>query len=261
MILICLAVCLASTMLGAISGIGGGVIIKPMLDLTLTLGMSRISLLSSMAVLSMSLFSVGKNCVQKDRQVLSMRIAVPLAAGSTAGGIVGKMLFSRLSAYLAADQLVKVVQNGVLFLLIGAVALAAFRTRGEQTPADRTPLFGLLVSLMLGMMSAFLGIGGGPMNMLALTAFYRMRHKDAALYSLFIIVFSQTAGILTALLGGSTLPNGSLIVTACAAGILGGILGRSLSRRMSNAAVRTLYNGALIFILVLCVANIVTAIT
>ena len=40
-------------MIGAISGIGGGVIIKPMLDMTLPLGMPTISLISSFAVLSM----------------------------------------------------------------------------------------------------------------------------------------------------------------------------------------------------------------
>ena len=59
MIFVCFLVCILSTMIGAISGIGGGVIIKPMLDMTLPLGMPTISLISSIAVLSMSLFSVG----------------------------------------------------------------------------------------------------------------------------------------------------------------------------------------------------------
>ena len=53
MIGICFLVCILSTMVGAISGIGGGVIIKPMLDMTLPLGMPTISLISSFAVLSM----------------------------------------------------------------------------------------------------------------------------------------------------------------------------------------------------------------
>ncbi len=58
--IICFAVCIFSTMIGAISGIGGGVIIKPLLDMTLTgLGTQTISLLSAFAVLSMSLFSNG----------------------------------------------------------------------------------------------------------------------------------------------------------------------------------------------------------
>jgi len=98
---ICFGVCIFSTMVGAISGIGGGVIIKPLLDMTLSgLGTKKISLLSAFSVLSMSLFSIGKNYVQKSQQQkLSMKIAVPLAASSTAGGVIGKLLFNVLSAH------------------------------------------------------------------------------------------------------------------------------------------------------------------
>ena len=103
MIFVCFLVCILSTMIGAISGIGGGVIIKPMLDMTLPLGMPTISLISSFAVLSMSLFSVGKNYLRKDRQVLSLRVAVPLAIGSTAGVVLGKSAFAAVTAMLAAD--------------------------------------------------------------------------------------------------------------------------------------------------------------
>lgn len=50
---------LASTA-GAICGIGGGVIIKPVLDLFQMASVSTISFLSGCTVLSMSLYSVGR---------------------------------------------------------------------------------------------------------------------------------------------------------------------------------------------------------
>ena len=259
MIFVCFLVCILSTMIGAISGIGGGVIIKPMLDMTLPLGMPTISLISSFAVLSMSLFSVGRNYLKKDRQTLSLRIAVPLAIGSTAGGVLGKSAFAAVTAMLAADRQVKVVQNVVLFALMLVVLFSALRGRERKEAPARAPWTGLVVGLILGVLAAFLGIGGGPLNMLALTGFYGMLHKEGALYSLFIIIFSQTAGIVTALVTGSgTMPQLSMLVTACAAGILGGVIGRRFAARMSNTAVRRLYNAALVFILAICAVNILS---
>ncbi len=258
MIFICLIVCISSTMVGAISGIGGGVIIKPMLDMTLPLGMPTISLISSLAVLSMSLFSVGKNCLNKQRQALDMKVAVPLAIGSTAGGVTGKACFNAVSAMLAADKAVKATQNVLLLLLMVTVLVSALRKGEKAQGKRRAPVAGLAVGFILGMLAAFLGIGGGPLNMLALTGFYGMLHKEAALYSLFVIIFSQTAGIITALISGSALPQAALILTACAAGILGGIIGRGLASRMNNHAVRTLYNCALVFIIAVCTVNVVS---
>lgn len=52
---------LASTA-GAICGIGGGVIIKPTLGLFQMASVSTISFLSGCTVLSMSLYSVGRDC-------------------------------------------------------------------------------------------------------------------------------------------------------------------------------------------------------
>lgn len=258
MILICLIVCMLSTMVGAISGIGGGVIIKPMLDMTLPLGMPTISLISSFAVLSMSLFSVGKNALNRQQQALDMKIAVPLAIGSTVGGVTGKSCFNAVSAMLAADKAVKATQNVLLLLLMVAVLISALRKDEKPQPKRRTPAAGLVFGFVLGMLAAFLGIGGGPLNMLALTIFYGMLHKEAALYSLFVIIFSQTAGVITALVSGSALPQAALILTACAAGILGGIIGRRLAGRMNNSAVRTLYNCALVFIIAVCAVNVVS---
>ncbi len=259
--LICFAVCIFSTIIGAISGIGGGVIIKPLLDMTLTgFGTQTISLLSAFAVLSMSLFSIGKNYVQKtSQQALSMKIAVPLAVSSTVGGVVGKLLFNALSQLVQADATVKCVQNAVLFVVMVCVLIFTLRHKSSEMKERSVPE-GLLAGLLLGLFAAFLGIGGGPLNMMILTGFYGMTHKEGALYSLFIIVFSQTAGILTALISGSTLPALLMIFIACAAGISGGVIGRKIAGLTKNDFVRTLYNIAVVFILLLCAMNIITTV-
>ena len=54
-------VSLLASVAGAICGIGGGVIIKPVLDMAHLADVSTISFLSGCTVLSMSCYSVGKS--------------------------------------------------------------------------------------------------------------------------------------------------------------------------------------------------------
>ena len=251
-------VCLCSTMIGAISGIGGGVIIKPMLDMLIAgQSMAAISMISSCGVLSMSLLSVLRNARAGEKRQRLRAFALPLAAGSTCGGVAGKLLFNLLKAWVNADAAVKTTQNLCLLAVMIAVFLLGLRkTERRETTPGTVP--SLLVGLALGLVAAFLGIGGGPLNMAVLTLLFGLSHKEGALYSLFIIVFSQTAGIVTSLLTpGYDIPALSLIVTACCAGIGGSLIGRTLVKRMSDRAVVILYRAALVYIMAICVVNCV----
>ena len=84
---------LASTA-GAICGIGGGVIIKPVLDLFQMASVSTISFLSGCTVLSMSLYSVGRAAASRD-SVVDFKTGTPLALGAALGGVLGKQLKKR----------------------------------------------------------------------------------------------------------------------------------------------------------------------
>ena len=79
---------LASTA-GAICGIGGGVIIKPTLGLFQMASVSTISFLSGCTVLSMSLYSVGRELLAHDSTV-NFKTGTPLALGAAIGGVFGK---------------------------------------------------------------------------------------------------------------------------------------------------------------------------
>ena len=64
--LIFFLVALTASVAGAICGIGGGVIIKPVLDLLHLETVTAISFLSGCTVLSMSCYSVGKSLLAKE---------------------------------------------------------------------------------------------------------------------------------------------------------------------------------------------------
>ena len=74
---------------GAICGIGGGVIIKPVLDSFGLLDVKTISFLSGCTVLAMSGYSFLISKIKKE-SLVDMRIGTPLAVGAAVGGILGK---------------------------------------------------------------------------------------------------------------------------------------------------------------------------
>ena len=58
----------------------------------------------------------------------------------------------------------------------------------------------ILIGLSLGIISSFLGIGGGPLNIAVLYYFLSMSAKESTINSLFIIFFSQVTSLVTTLL-------------------------------------------------------------
>lgn len=113
-----------------------------------------------------------------------------------------------------------------------------------------------VVGLILGMMSSFLGIGGGPINLVVLYFFFSMSTKEAAQNSLYIIVISQLTSLLTTVFTGS-LPDFQplwLIVMAIG-GIGGGMVGRKINKHLSSEQVDKLFIGLIMVIIAISCYN------
>ena len=100
----------------------------------------------------------------------------------------------------------------------------------------------VLIGLVLGVMSSFLGIGGGPINLVVLFYFFSMDTKTAAQNSLYIILFSQITSLLNTL-ASRTVPEFSiwLLVLMAVGGILGAMSGRMINRRIDGHVVDKLF--------------------
>ena len=208
-----------------------------MLDLFQLASVSTISFLSGCTVLSMSCYSVGKSMLAGEKRV-NMRTGTPLAIGAAVGGVVGKQMFSALSGMFANPNLVGSVQAGCLAVItLGTLIYTIFKSK-ITTHNMTSPLPCVLIGLVLGIFSSFLGIGGGPINLVVLYYFFSMDTKTAAANSLYIILFSQIASLLMTLVT-RTVPAFDVwtLVLMVAGGIGGGIAGRILNRRMDNKAV------------------------
>ena len=109
MIVVFFAVSLLASIVGSICGIGGGVIIKPVLDAMNVMSVSCISFLSGCTVLTMSVVSVYKN--MRAGKKLNLRIATLLAVGAAVGGVAGKMMFEAVKASVGNENFVGMVQE------------------------------------------------------------------------------------------------------------------------------------------------------
>ena len=246
---------LASTV-GAICGIGGGVIIKPVLDLLHLETVATISFLSGCTVLSMTCYSVGRSVLAGERRV-ALRTGTPLAAGAAIGGLLGKQLFTLIRGLFENQNTVGAVQAVCLAVItLGTLIYTGNKDR-VRTRRIQSPAVCVVIGLALGVMSSFLGIGGGPINLVVLFYFFGMDTKTAAANSLYIILFSQLASVLATVLTSTVppFPWPALFLMA-AGGIGGGITGRALNRRMDENMVDKLFIGLMAVIIGISIYNI-----
>ena len=247
-----------SSIVGAICGIGGGVVIKPVLDMLQMGAPATINFLSGCTVLSMSLYSVSKALRAGDSKV-EMSTGTPLALGAAAGGVVGKEMFSAVKAFFNGSPMVGGVQAITLGIITLGTLLYTVNKSRIRTRATSNKLVCLVIGLLLGIMSSFLGIGGGPINLVVLGYFFGMDTKTAAANSLYIILFSQMASLIATLISGVPEFRIPALILMVAGGIGGGIVGRKLNQKMDNRAVDKLFIGLMVLIVGICVYNTVRA--
>ena len=137
-------IAIGATTVGSLTGMGGGVIIKPLMDVLHGFDVQTIGVLSSLTVFSMSVVSIGKQMLARTK--IPFGTAIPLALGSVAGGLAGEKLLQVIVDALRANSAVTVVQNVVLSLLI----LAVFLYMKNKSRIPSRELRGVVVSLLVG---------------------------------------------------------------------------------------------------------------
>lgn len=252
-----LLVSLLASIVGAICGIGGGVLIKPILDATGVMGVREISFLSGCTVLSMSLISVGKSLRRGDKNI-ELKQGTALAVGAAIGGIVGKELFQYACAMLPDTDRVGAIQAAALLAVTALTmgyTLAGDRVRTYHI--DNLPV-SILIGLFLGILSSFLGIGGGPINLMVLGWLFSMDMKKAAANSLYIILFSQLTSLGSTLLTRSV-PEVELLylVLMVGGGVAGGMIGGRINKGISEKQVQRLFVALMVVIMAINVYNVV----
>lgn len=238
-----------STTIGAISGLGGGTIIKPMMDTLSGLNVEKINFMSSCAVLSMTFLSIYRG--RKDNLDINHSISTSLALGASLGGMVGKYCFLFLpdNPALLQSCLLLFINSGIYFYL---------KIRSKVKTKKISSLgASFLVGTILGTLASFLGIGGGPINVVVLHFLYSTTPKITAKRSIYIILFAQITSISTTLYQG--LPDnlnlfavGLMILGGC----LGAIVGGKISKKLSDNQMNGFFQDVLVSVIALNAFNI-----
>jgi len=247
---------LIATIFGALAGLGGGVIIKPFLDFLGHYNVETISVLSAATVFSMSSVSL-LNSIKMDVKI-NVKTSLKLAIGSVLGGVIGKAIFNYIVELIDASDFVTAIQAVMIGLFMVAIYIfVKYRGKMKMYELQNSALI-VSIGIVLGMIAAFLGIGGGPFNVAILAICFSMGVKESALNSIFIICFSQiSALLLVAFTTGFSQFDLTMLFFMIPGGILGGFIGSRLARVISDQLVERIFMAGIIGIILINVFNVV----
>lgn len=245
---------LAATTVGAVTGMGGGVIIKPVLDIFAHYDVGSISMLSAITVFSMSIVSTIRQRHHPEKPAAST--VIPLGIGAVAGGNAGSFLLSYLIADIAGQSVV-IVQNIALATLIVLAFVYMQAKSSIRSPELAGFIPSLLVGLFLGFCSSFLGIGGGPINVALIIFMFNFPTKKATFCSLVTILFSQGAKLIqTAVSVGFAGYRLTMLPFMVAGSILGGLIGSRIAQTISEKKTDFYFQATQVLIFLICLMNI-----
>ena len=146
-----------------------------------------------------------------------------------------------------------------MFLTVITIGVFLYVCNKEKLPSKNVKSItaAIVIGIFLGIISSFLGIGGGTSNVAVLFFFFSMEAKEAAKNSLYIIIFSQISSIVSAIMTGSV-PEFEWMHLLCmvAGGIGGALIGAAISKRIDNRGVEKILKALLIVIIMIDFYNV-----
>src|ERR1700681_1468719 len=164
--------------LGALTGIGGGVLLTPILALHFGIPIRQAIGTSLIAVITTS---AASSSVHLQRHTTDIRLGMTLELATALGAAV----MAYLVGYFNRNALEGLFAG---FLLYSAITILTKGRHGEAVGEESSPAIndtsippyepqryplGLAASLVAGALSGLLGIGGGPHQISALLIFYK----------------------------------------------------------------------------------------
>jgi len=237
---------------GSMVGIGGGLVIVPLLSVVLGYDVKVAIAASLIGVIATSL-SASPRYIKTgiaDRR-LGMLLLVAAALGGLAGGVTAgyldgrtlSLLFSLLLTVVASRMLWQIRHPAVVPPVDEGDTVRGFAssfvepTTGEEVSyrAHRV-LPGALVSFFAGNVSGLLGVGGGLINVPTMNVLMRVPIRVATTTSTYMLAATATASVVVYLASGQLDP--TLAAPVALGVIVGARLGARFSMRLSQDALR-----------------------
>jgi uncharacterized membrane protein YfcA len=229
----------AAGTLGALVGVGGGIVIIPALTLLWGVDIRQAVAASLIAVVASSnSASVGN----LRRDLANVKLAMLLEPATVSGSMAGAML----AGYLPKSSL------QLLFSVLLLYVFIVLLRKGKESPEEwgvyeiRRKALGVLLSGFAGLLSGLLGVGGGVVKVPLMSLLMGVPLRVAAATSNLIIGVTASASAMVYLLRGDTI---ALIAVPVALGtLLGARLGARFLSRISSARIKSIFL-AIVFVL------------
>lgn len=200
--------CVAGTLAG-LFGIGGGIVIVPVLETVLgTLGVDpsirmHVAVATSLATIIPT--SISSARAHHRHQAVDVDIVKRWAIWVLVGSVLGAYLASQLHSNVLAI----IFATLALFVAIKMVLFPNTRNLTNEIPSN---VWVPIIPTAIGGLSSMMGIGGGTFSVMTLTIFGEPIHKAVGTAALFGLVISLpgTIGFIVTGLGDSRLPPGTL---------------------------------------------------
>ena len=165
-----------------------------------------------------------------------VRLKVALVFGLS--GVVTAFLGAKLTSLVSGPVIMH--SFAALMLVVGIGMLFGrgrnAKVEGEKTPPASRLTASILAGAAVGLITGFLGVGGGFLVVPALIAFAGLDMRRAVGTSLLVIAINSAAGFLGHL-GGGGLDLG-LIAVLTAAAVAGAVVGERVARHLSTSKLR-----------------------
>jgi len=153
-------------------------------------------------------------------------------------GIVTAFLGAKLTGLVSGSVIMRAF---VALMLVVGVGMLLSKGRMGTADANATrgrsrPIASVLAGAGVGLVTGFLGVGGGFLVVPALIAFAGLDMREAVGTSLLVIAINSAAGFVGHLGGGQL--NFSLITLLTAAAVVGALVGERVARQISTTKLR-----------------------
>ena len=244
--------------LGALFGLGGGIIFVPLLMLVFGLAPTEAVAVSLIGIIA---GSVGASTVFVDKGLSNVRLGLLLEITTAAGAILGAIV-----ATLLDDKVLMVIFSAIviysgirMILNPEKIVEPAEDSEGKLSFEYRDEAHGdsiryqvqnvkggMALCTVAGMISSMTGVGGGAIKVPLMNIYMHVPMKAASATSSYMIGITAFSGAITYFLGGQVLLGYAAGVAIGA--FLGSLIGTALARRINGKHLRK-YFSAVLFVM------------
>ena len=261
-----IALAMATSSLGAIGGLGGAIILVPLL----TLGGMSVSSAAPLGLVSVIAGSVAAGRRQVRDGTVNHRFAVVTELGATSGAVIGVFLSGSLSdrillwclaGFAVAAAVLGARRKGMRWQPDASLSLddvgerrgslaGAYQLDGAVVPYEPSRMtLGVGLMTLAGVVTGLAGVGGGFLKTPLSSEVMRLPAKVAAGTSTFTIgLTASVALVLMAINGRIVAADAALVVLGA---LIGGTVGARVQRKLAPPVVRRTTSFALVIIAVM----------